>query len=114
MIIEKPWGHEIIWAKTEFYIGKILFIKHGHQLSLQYHNVKDETILVQYGVLTLELDGDTFLLQPGQSQHIQSKSIHRMRADSEDVSVIEVSTIQLNDVVRIQDDYGRTNGDSLL
>ena len=104
--VEKPWGYELIWAKTDKYVGKILHINKGHQLSLQYHNVKEETIYVQSGKLQFLIDGETLILEPGQTHHIKTKSVHRMTA-LEDTDVFEVSTPELDDVVRIQDDYGR-------
>jgi mannose-6-phosphate isomerase len=109
--VDKPWGHEEIWAKTDQYVGKILFIRQGHRLSLQHHEVKEETIRIAAGVMDLELESDsgelvTHRLQPGDVRHIAPNRRHRMYAVT-DVSVIEVSTPQLSDVVRHQDDYGR-------
>ena len=111
-IVEKPWGYEEIWAVNDKYVGKILFIKNGSKLSRQYHEVKDETIYVLDGVLLLELgDGDDILsvsMKPGDVQRITPGLIHRFCADcGTDVKLIEVSTPELDDVVRIQDDYGR-------
>lgn len=109
--VDKPWGHEIIWAETDRYVGKILHIENGYSLSLQYHNVKDETVMVQSGILTLTLGrGDSMKvlkLHPGESQRIPTGMIHRMSAFDGDVNVIEVSTPELNDVVRLEDYYGR-------
>ena len=108
--VEKPWGHELIWARTSGYVGKILFIRKGEKLSLQYHNVKDETILVQSGsmILTAEEDGRLVekRLGAGDSHHIPPKMRHRMEA-TEDCTVFEVSTPELEDVVRLEDAYGR-------
>jgi quercetin dioxygenase-like cupin family protein len=109
-IVEKPWGHEEIWAETQKYVGKILCIKKGAKLSRQYHDVKDETIRVLSGVLTLETGmygqnvkklnpDDTFWVKPG--------TVHRFCAPDCDVKLIEVSTPELDDVVRLQDDYDR-------
>jgi len=106
--IEKPWGYEIIWAHTDRYVGKILHINKSHRLSLQYHEQKTETIRVMNGTLTLEINGSFVIMQPGDSYHIIPKTIHRMSAEYEDVDVIEVSTPELEDVVRIEDDYKRT------
>ena len=113
--VEKPWGHEEIWAETGRYVGKILFIKEGHRLSLQHHMVKDETIRVGAGVLALELENDsgeieTLELKAGECAHIRPGHKHRMRAVT-DVEVIEVSTPELDDVVRHSDDYGRVKSD---
>lgn len=105
--IEKPWGYEIIWAHTDRYVGKILHINKSHRLSLQYHEQKAETIRVMNGTLTLEINGSFVIMQPGDSYHIIPKTIHRMSAEYEDVDVIEVSTPELEDVVRLQDDYTR-------
>jgi mannose-6-phosphate isomerase len=109
--IDKPWGYEFIWAETEKYVGKVLHICNGFCLSLQYHDVKDETIMVQSGVLTLEIGRDQsqqiFTLKPGETYHISPNVIHRMSALNGDVDVIEVSTPELDDVVRLEDNYGR-------
>lgn len=106
--VDKPWGHEIIWAKTNNYVGKVLFIKDQQRLSLQYHNVKEETIYVQDGTLTLQIDKEDLILPAGNYYHIAPGIIHRMSAKHGDCKVIEVSTPQLEDVVRIEDDYKRT------
>jgi quercetin dioxygenase-like cupin family protein len=110
--IEKPWGHEIIWAETDKYVGKVLFIKQGERLSLQYHEIKEETIYVVEGELTLIHGGedtvlDSSTLQPGESFHVAPGTIHRFAAKNGDVTLVEVSTPELDDVVRIQDDYKR-------
>lgn len=109
--VDKPWGHELIWAETDRYVGKILHIENGFCLSLQYHNVKDETVMVQSGILTLELGrGDSksiLTLNPGESKRIPAGMIHRMSALNGAVDVIEVSTPELDDVVRLEDNYGR-------
>lgn len=110
--IDKPWGHELIWAETGKYVGKILHVMNGFCLSRQYHNVKDETIMVKSGILTLEIDqGDSrsvFKLNEGEVYHIPPRTIHRMAALDGDVDVLEVSTPELDDVVRLEDSYGRT------
>ncbi len=112
VIVEKPWGHEKIWAKTPRYVGKILFIKAGHQLSLQFHRVKEETLLVQSGRMLLIFEPhsgaplEEKVMLPGDVHHVSPLQKHRMRA-LEDTSVIEVSTPELEDVVRIEDSYGR-------
>ena len=109
--VAKPWGHEIIWAHTERYVGKVLHITAGHALSLQHHEVKDETIRVLSGLLDLEVGPDgTHLtrvrLTPGEGWHLTPKTWHRMTA-VEDTDVLEVSTPELDDVVRHEDRYGR-------
>ena len=108
--VEKPWGHELIWAHTERYVGKLLHIKAGHKLSLQYHNQKDETIHVQSGQLLFVVDEGQGLIEkvmePGQSYHITPLTKHRMVAVT-DCDILEVSTPELDDVVRIEDAYGR-------
>lgn len=108
--VEKPWGHELIWAETPRYVGKILHINAGQRLSRQYHVKKEETFLVQNGVMHLEVgagdDLKTLVLAAGESFHCVPGTIHRMIA-STDVDVIEVSTPELDDVVRLEDAYGR-------
>lgn len=105
--IEKPWGFEEIWAHTDKYVGKLLHIKKGHRLSLQYHEVKEETIYVLSGVLTLITDKEHIILPPGETYHISPGDIHRFSAAEEDVTLMEVSTPDLEDVVRLEDDHGR-------
>lgn len=109
--VEKPWGHEEVWAETDAYLGKILVIRAGHRLSLQHHVHKEETIRVLSGVLTLELEDDhgvlrTTQLQPGDCAHIQPGRRHRFGA-AVDCQLVEVSTAFPDDVVRHVDDYGR-------
>jgi len=108
--VEKPWGYELIWAETDNYVGKILHINKGHKLSRQFHNHKEETFLIQSGEMTLEVGRDENMIpinmRIGDTFHCLPGTIHRMVAVS-DVDVIEVSTPQLDDVVRIEDDYGR-------
>lgn len=108
--VDKPWGHELVWAETDRYVAKVLFIESGHQLSRQFHRVKDETLFVETGEMDLQLgrppevetrrmrSGDVFRVVPG--------TVHRMVAVS-DVRVFEVSTPELDDVVRLEDAYGR-------
>ena len=117
MRVEKPWGYEDRWAITDRYLGKILHINAGHRLSLQYHEEKDETIYVLKGSLLLEMGphhqyidtetGIRIVLKEGESQRIRPGLIHRYCADKEDVTLIEVSTAEIEDVVRLQDDYNR-------
>ncbi|MEE3104359.1 uncharacterized protein METZ01_LOCUS348825 [marine metagenome] len=110
--VEKPWGYELHWAKTDRYVAKIIHINSGHALSLQYHNQKDETILLWKGRLTLEIKEKDKLVQrqmnPGDIFHIRPKTIHRMIA-LEDSDVLEASTPELDDVVRLEDRYGRVD-----
>lgn len=110
--IDKPWGHELIWAKTERYVGKILHVKAGHALSLQYHEEKDETIHLFKGRMRLWIgphvdDLDEITIQEGQSVRIKPGTIHRMEAIT-DIHILEASTPELDDVVRLEDRYGRS------
>ena len=110
--VEKPWGWELIWAETEHYVGKLLFIRAGEALSLQYHEVKDESWLVHEGRARLELgsSGDAVLneavIGPGEAFHYPPGTVHRVTA-LEDTMILEVSTPHLDDVVRLDDRYGR-------
>jgi mannose-6-phosphate isomerase len=109
--VHKPWGHELIWAETDRYVGKILHIRAGEALSLQYHRVKDETIMVLSGKMQLVYfaDGEpprSRELTPRDPFHITPQLRHRMIA-IEDTDVLEVSTTELDDVVRLEDRYGR-------
>ncbi|HEX8169507.1 MAG TPA: cupin domain-containing protein [Thermoanaerobaculia bacterium] len=108
--VAKPWGYELIFARTDKYVGKILHINRGESLSLQYHEMKEETLYVVDGELrlTIEKDGDRreLMLRKGESFHIPPRLIHRMEA-IEDTDVAEVSTPELDDVVRLEDRYGR-------
>jgi len=110
--IEKPWGYELLFAKTDSYVGKVLYIKAHHRLSLQYHKVKEETILLWSGKMRFiygkEGDFKEKILNSGDSFHIPPGLIHRMAA-IEDCVVFEVSTPHLEDVVRLEDDYGRNS-----
>jgi mannose-6-phosphate isomerase len=110
-IVDKPWGHELVWAHTERYVGKILHIKAGEALSLQYHQVKEETIMVLSGRMQLVYfaDGEpprARELSPREPFHITPGLRHRMIA-IEDTDVLEVSTTEIDDVIRIEDRYGR-------
>jgi len=108
--VDKPWGYELIWAKTDRYVGKILHIAIGESLSYQYHRVKDETVYLQSGLMEVDLENDgvraTHQMRPGQALRIEAGTRHRMRAVQE-CEVVEVSTIELDDVVRLEDRYGR-------
>ena len=110
--VEKPWGYELIWALTDVYCGKVLFVKAGHALSLQFHREKDESWLVQSGRAKLELGevGESVLKEEvvgaGAAFHYTPGTVHRVTA-LEDTTILEVSTPQLDDVVRLEDAYGR-------
>ena len=110
--VEKPWGHETIWAHTEHYVGKILHIRAGHALSVQYHEVKDETVYLLSGEmkywvrLTAEGELTEQHLQQGEAFRITPGTVHYMEAVT-DCDVLEASTPHLDDVVRLQDRYGR-------
>jgi mannose-6-phosphate isomerase len=110
--VEKPWGWELIWALTDRYCGKLLFVRAGEALSLQYHETKDESWYVQEGRGALEVgtvesgDLETGDIGPGDSFHFGPGTVHRLRA-LEDTLILEVSTPDLGDVVRLADDYGR-------
>ncbi len=110
--VPKPWGHETIWAHTDRYVGKILHITAGQALSVQYHERKDETVYLLNGEMKywVQLPGDTELrdqrLTTGQSFRITPGTIHYMEAVT-DCDVLEASTPELDDVVRLQDRYGR-------
>ena len=110
-IVEKPWGYEIRWAVTDRYLGKILHVKRGEALSLQYHERKDEWLLVVKGCVDVELglDGDelkTHRMREGDSVHLAPLTRHRLTA-VEDTDIYEVSTPEVDDVVRLEDRYGR-------
>ncbi len=110
--VEKPWGHELIWALTDTYCGKVLFVRAGAALSLQFHNEKDESWLVQSGRAKLELGepGQTILneevIGPGAAFRYRPGTVHRVTA-IEDTTILEVSTPQLDDIVRLKDLYRR-------
>jgi mannose-6-phosphate isomerase-like protein (cupin superfamily) len=108
--VEKPWGYELVWARTDRYVGKILHVKAGHVLSLQYHNLKDETMHVLKGELVLRTKPGATLearrFTAGQSVHIPAKLIHQIEAVV-DTDVLEASTPELDDLVRLEDRYGR-------
>lgn len=110
--VPKPWGYELIWAKTDRYVGKILHVNKGESLSLQYHERKDETLYLLSGrvQLTLQQDGEKRVveMQRGEAFHIPPRLIHRLDA-LEDSDVAEVSTTELEDVVRLEDRYGRVS-----
>lgn len=113
--VEKPWGHELIWAESDLYVGKILHVKAGEALSIQMHEKKDETLHLLQGELILLagpspdamervpfVEGDSFRVRPG--------TVHMIEAVT-DVDVLEASTAHLDDVVRFSDRYGRAPAD---
>jgi mannose-6-phosphate isomerase-like protein (cupin superfamily) len=111
--VDKPWGYELWWARTDRYVGKILHLRKGESLSLQYHNVKDETIMLQSGRLLFETgparehgELTSLEMKPGDVFHITPGTLHRMTG-LEDCDILEVSTPELEDVVRLEDRYGR-------
>ena len=110
--VEKPWGYELIWARTDGYAGKLLSVTAGHALSLQFHREKDESWYVLEGRAELEFAApgekatQSEVVTPGSAFRIEPGTVHRIRA-LEDTIVIEVSTPQLDDVVRLEDVYGR-------
>jgi mannose-6-phosphate isomerase-like protein (cupin superfamily) len=108
--VEKPWGHELIWARTDRYVGKILHVAAGHVLSLQYHERKDESIYVLSGEIILRLQrGETLIerrLGQGEAFHIQPKLIHQFEAVVTS-DLLEASTPEIDDVIRLKDRYGR-------
>jgi mannose-6-phosphate isomerase-like protein (cupin superfamily) len=109
--VEKPWGHELIWALTDDYCGKLLFVKAGESLSLQFHRQKDESWLVHSGRAELEMGEPgkvprSEVVGAGAAFRIRPGTVHRIRA-LEDTTIIEVSTPQVEDVVRLEDRYGR-------
>jgi mannose-6-phosphate isomerase len=109
--VDKPWGHELIWAWTERYVGKLLVIETGRRLSLQHHEVKDEWVHVLDGRLLLTIENDAGEVEqrelgPGEGAHVGTRRVHRYEA-LETCRLIEVSTPELDDVVRLEDDFGR-------
>lgn len=113
--VDKPWGYELVWAHTERYVGKVLHINKGEALSYQYHRVKDETIRLLTGKLEMDVEVEgkrsQLELMPGDCLHIVPGMKHRMTA-LEDCEVVEVSTPELDDVVRLEDRYGRAQSKS--
>jgi mannose-6-phosphate isomerase-like protein (cupin superfamily) len=110
--VEKPWGHELIWAETGLYLGKVLFVRAGHSLSLQFHREKDESWYVQSGRAELELGHagqgalNAAVIAAGASFRFEPGTVHRVTA-LEDTTILEVSTAHPDDVVRLEDRYGR-------
>ena len=113
-LVEKPWGYEVRWAVTDRYLGKILHVRKGEALSLQYHEQKDEWLLVVRGCVDTEVGGEvgglkTHRMREGDSVHLTPGTRHRLTA-VEDTDIYEVSTPEIDDVVRLEDRYGRTPG----
>lgn len=108
--VEKPWGHELVWAKTDRYVGKILHIEPGHLLSLQYHERKDETIFVLKGEIIFRVKEGNELterrMKEGESYHVTPGTVHQMEAVTP-ADLLEASTPEIDDVVRLEDRYGR-------
>jgi len=109
--VDKPWGYEIRWAITERFVGKVLHVNKGESLSLQYHKKKDESQLLVKGAVDIELGGEdgvlqTFRMTVGDTLHITPGTRHRITA-IEDADIFEVSTAEIDDVVRLEDKYGR-------
>jgi mannose-6-phosphate isomerase-like protein (cupin superfamily) len=110
--VDKPWGYELIWALTEAYCGKILFVRAGESLSLQFHREKDESWYVYSGRVELQVGAlgeavlQTEVLAPGAALRLRPGTVHRLKA-LEEASILEVSTPQIDDVVRLEDSYGR-------
>ncbi|HEU4570449.1 MAG TPA: cupin domain-containing protein [Gemmatimonadales bacterium] len=109
--VEKPWGHELIWARTDRYVGKVLHVKAGHALSVQFHRRKDETMHLLAGEMTFRWGTadrlEERVMRPGESVHIPAGMVHQIEAIT-DVDVLEASTPELDDLVRLQDRYGRS------
>jgi mannose-6-phosphate isomerase len=111
--IDKPWGYELLYALTDRYCGKVIFIRGGEELSLQFHREKDETLYVHSGRVEFEIGDpgkavDTEVVGAGRAFHLQPGTVHRLRA-LEDTVVLEVSTPELDDIVRLEDRYGRAD-----
>lgn len=110
--VPKPWGHETIWARTDSYVGKILHIKAGEALSVQYHRIKDETVYLLSGQLIYRIweteggEPHDVPLAIGEAFHVTPGTIHQMEAVT-DCDILEVSTPHLDDVIRLNDRYGR-------
>jgi mannose-6-phosphate isomerase-like protein (cupin superfamily) len=105
--VRKPWGREIVFARNRSYAGKILVIEKGHRLSLQYHKVKRETLYLLEGRLHVELGHRLRVVKPGAVIDVPPGTVHRFHARTGRVTLVEVSTPELSDIVRLADDYGR-------
>ena len=109
--VDKPWGLEWVWARRGRYVGKVIYVKAGEALSRQYHRVKEETLCFLGGEGVLELDGECIVTKPGVVVDIKAGQVHRLTART-DLVLVEASTPELDDVVRLDDRYGRAVGDS--
>ena len=108
---EKPWGFELLFAHTPKYVGKVIFVRKGHRLSLQYHAKRDESMYIYQGKALVEIEGSdghmvSKVVQSGECIPVPPLTRHRLKA-IEDTTFFEVSTPELEDVVRVEDDYGR-------
>ncbi len=108
--IDKPWGYELLWARTDRYVGKVIHVNAGHALSLQFHRLKTESVYLASGRVVYDIQEDGRLVQrelrPGDALHIPAGTVHRVTA-IDDADIFEVSTPELDDVVRLEDRYGR-------
>ncbi len=109
--VDKPWGREVWWAQTEAYLGKILEVRAGHSLSLQYHREKLETLYFHSGRGRLVLGDQVLDIELGRSVTVRPGVPHRIAAET-DLTIFEVSTAFPDDVVRLEDAYGRAGGQS--
>lgn len=107
-VVEKPWGREIWWAHTDRYVGKIIEVKAGHALSLQYHKQKMETLYFTAGAGELQIGEEVHPIQPGMAVTLTPGTVHRVTATT-DVTFLEASTPEVDDVVRLDDRYGRSS-----
>ena len=108
--VDKPWGYEVLWAHSNDYVAKIMFIKPNCRMSLQFHTIKEETVYIMRGELKVwesENEEDCTVLPPGYVYHVEPGRVHRFGATEESVMLIEVSTNHLDDIVRIKDDFNR-------
>lgn len=104
--VSKPWGYEYVFIKTDNYVGKVLHIEEGHRISLQYHEIKSETLYIIKGRCEIILGTELNIVEKGATIHIKAGEIHRIRALSE-CEIIEISTPEIDDIVRLEDDYNR-------
>jgi mannose-6-phosphate isomerase len=114
--VDKPWGYEVIWAKSDQYLGKIMVIGPGKRMSLQYHEKKEETIYVMNGSLRVwesNKDDQFIILETGNIYHVKPGQVHRFGADKTAVMLMEISTNYIDDVVRLSDDFKRENSENI-
>lgn len=110
--VEKPWGYELIWAETDEYVGKVVYVRAGEALSLQFHEERDETLFLLRGEITLEIGPGVNSMQrvpieEGEAFRIRPGVLHRVVAETE-VEILEASTAELDDIIRVRDRYGRS------